>query len=198
MDRLLWGCAHDGSQRVRSASKGDMMGTSGKEVFFDSDSLIVSKTNLKGHLTYMNDVFLDIAGYQAEELVGKPHNVIRHPDMPRCVFKLLWDEVQRGREVFAYVVNITKSGDYYWVIAHVTPSFGLDGSIVGYHSTRRVPNPKTVRDTIIPLYRELSAIETSHSSRKEGLEASYEKLLSILAEKDLGYDEFVAHLMLAA
>jgi PAS domain S-box-containing protein len=174
------------------------MGTTGKEVFFDKDSLIVSKTNLKGHLTYMNDVFLDIAGYQAEELVGKPHNIIRHPDMPRCVFKLLWDEVQQGKEVFAYVVNITKSEDYYWVIAHVTPSFGLDGSIVGYHSTRRVPNPKTVRDIIIPLYRELSAIETSYSSRKEGLEASYKKLLAILAEKDLGYDEFVSHLMLAA
>lgn len=90
--------------------KGDEMETTSKEVFFDRDSLIVSKTNLKGHLTYMNDVFLDVAGYREQELVGKPHNVIRHPDMPRCVFKLLWDQLQQGKEVFAYVVNLTKAG----------------------------------------------------------------------------------------
>jgi len=170
----------------------------GQEVFFDKDSLIVSKTNLKGHLTYMNDVFLDIAGYTEQEVVGKPHNIIRHPDMPRCVFKLLWDELQLGNEIFAYVVNTTKSGDFYWVVAHVTPSRAEDGSIIGYHSTRRVPNATVVRDTIIPLYKELSGIESSHESRKDGLEASYQKLLDVLAEKKLGYDEFVAHLMKAA
>lgn len=174
------------------------MQTTSQEVFFNKDSLIVSKTNLKGHLTYMNDVFLDIAGYCEQELVGKPHNAIRHPDMPRCVFKLLWDQLQLGNEVFAYVVNLTKSGDYYWVVAHVTPSRGADGSIVGYHSTRRVPDTKVVRDTIIPLYKELSRIESSHESRKAGLEASYQKLLDVLAEKNLGYDEFVAQLMHAA
>ncbi|WOF75219.1 PAS domain-containing protein [Parvibaculaceae bacterium PLY_AMNH_Bact1] len=174
------------------------MGTASKEVFFDRDSLIVSKTNLKGHLTYMNDVFLDVAGYREQELVGKPHNVIRHPDMPRCVFKLLWDRLQQGNEVFAYVVNVTKSGDYYWVVAHVTPSFDADGNIIGYHSTRRVPNADVVKDTIIPLYKDLIKIEKSHESRKAGLEASYQNLLDVLAEKKLGYDEFVAHLMQAA
>lgn len=174
------------------------METTSKEVFFDRDSLIVSKTNLKGHLTYMNDVFLDVAGYREQELVGKPHNVIRHPDMPRCVFKLLWDHLQQGKEVFAYVVNLTKSGDYYWVVAHVTPSFDADGAIIGYHSTRRVPNADVVKQTIIPLYKDLIEIEQSHESRKAGLAASYQKLLDVLAEKELGYDEFVAHLMLAA
>lgn len=172
--------------------------STGKEVFFDKDELIVSKTNLKGHLTYMNDVFLDIAGYKESEVMGKPHNVIRHPDMPRCVFKLLWDKVQSGSEVFAYVVNQTKNGDYYWVVAHVTPSRGPDGSIVGYHSTRRVPNPRTVSDIIIPLYRELGSIEQSHKSSKDGLEASFQKLVSILEEKQLDYEEFVAELMKAA
>tara|TARA_R110002094_G_scaffold26046_1_gene38311 strand:- start:247 stop:771 length:525 start_codon:yes stop_codon:yes gene_type:complete len=174
------------------------METASKEVFFDKDSLIVSKTNLKGHLTYMNDVFLDVAGYREQELVGKPHNVIRHPDMPRCVFKLLWDQLQQGNEVFAYVVNLTKNGDYYWVVAHVTPSFDSDGNIIGYHSTRRVPNVDVVKETIIPLYRELIKVEQSQESRKAGLEASYQNLLDVLAEKNLGYDEFVAHLMQAA
>lgn len=177
---------------------GVKMLSSGQEVFFDKNDLIVSKTNLKGHLTYMNDVFLDIAGYKESEVIGKPHNVIRHPDMPRCVFKLLWDKVQSGSEVFAYVVNATKNGDYYWVVAHVTPSYGADGKIVGYHSTRRVPNPKTISDVIIPLYKELGAIEQGHRSSKDGLAASYQKLLDILEEKELEYEEFVADLMKAA
>ena len=172
--------------------------SSGKEVFFDKDDLIVSKTNLKGHLTYMNDIFLEIAGYKESEVIGKPHNVIRHPDMPRCVFKLLWDKIQSGNEVFAYVVNTTKNGDYYWVVAHVTPSYGSDGSIVGYHSTRRVPNASTIREIIMPLYRELGAIEASHRSSKEGLAASFDRLVSILEEKELEYEEFVADLMKAA
>lgn len=174
------------------------METPGNEVFFDKNSLIVSKTNLKGHLTYMNDVFLDVAGYREQELVGKPHNVIRHPDMPRCVFKLLWDQLQQGNEVFAYVVNLTKGGDYYWVLAHATPSYDADGTIIGYHSTRRVPDAGVVKDTIIPLYRDLIRIEQSHESRKAGLEASHQKLLEILADQEIGYDEFVAHLMQAA
>jgi PAS domain S-box-containing protein len=172
--------------------------SSGKEVFFDKNDLIVSKTNLKGHLTYMNDVFLDIAGYRESEVMGKPHSVIRHPDMPRCVFKLLWDKVQSGSEVFAYVVNTTKSGDYYWVVAHVTPSYDDDGSVVGYHSTRRVPNANTIRNTIIPLYTELAQIENSHRNSKEGLAASFQRLVTILEEKDLEYEEFVADLMKAA
>ncbi|MEQ9520550.1 MAG: PAS domain-containing protein [Parvibaculum sp.] len=172
--------------------------SSGKEIFFGHDELIVSKTNLKGHLTYMNDVFLRVAGYSEAEVIGKPHNVIRHPDMPRAVFKLLWDKIQTGSEVFAYVVNTTKSLDYYWVVAHVTPSYGSDGKIVGYHSTRRLPNPSTVKNKIIPLYKELLAIEASNRNGKDGLSASFDHLLGILAKEELEYEEFIANLMKAA
>ena len=101
--------------------------------------------------------------------------------------------MQQGNEVFAYVVNLTKNGDYYWVVAHVTPSFDSDGNIIGYHSTRRVPNVDVVKETIIPLYRELIKVEQSQESRKAGLEASYQNLLDVLAEKNLGYDEFDLH-----
>ncbi len=170
----------------------------GREVFFDKDDLIVSKTNLKGHITYANDIFLDIAGYTEAEVIGKPHNMIRHPEMPRCVFKLLWDTVQAGTEIFAYVVNMAKNGDHYWVLAHVTPSYGAKGSIVGYHSTRRVPNPQTIQKIIQPLYRDLSRIEQDRSNRKDGMAASHQKLLDILAEKNIQYDEFVADLARAA
>jgi len=170
----------------------------GREVFFDRDDLIVSKTNLKGHLTYANDIFCDIAGYTEADVIGQPHNMIRHPDMPRCVFKLLWDTIQAGTELFAYVVNMAKNGDHYWVLAHVTPSYDTNGSIIGYHSTRRVPNPQTIQNIVAPLYRDLVQIENGHANRKDGMEASHQKLVDILAEKNIRYDEFVADLAKAA
>ncbi len=170
----------------------------GREVFFDKDDLIVSKTNLKGHITYANKTFLEIADYTEAEVIGQPHNLIRHPDMPRCVFKLLWDTVQAGTEIFAYVVNMTKHGDHYWVLAHVTPSYDPKGGIVGYHSTRRVPNPRTIQDIIVPLYRDLVQIEEGHTNRKDGMDASYRRLVEILAERNVPYDEFVADLAKAA
>ena len=120
----------------------------GREVFFDRTDLIVSKTNLKGHITYANKTFMDVSDYTEAEVIGNPHNMIRHPDMPRCVFKLLWETIASGTEIFAYVVNLTKHGDHYWVIAHVTPSFDASGAIVGYHSTRRVPNAETVKSVV--------------------------------------------------
>lgn len=175
-----------------------MIKPTGNEVFFDQDDLIVSKTNLKGHITYANDTFLKVAGYTEAEVMGQPHNLIRHPDMPRCVFKLLWDTLQAGTEIFAYVVNLTKCGDHYWVLAHVTPSYDQNGGIVGYHSTRRVPNPQTVQNIIVPLYRDLVQIEESHINRKEGMEASFQKVLEVLADKNVPYDEFVADLAKAA
>ncbi|MBL4748162.1 MAG: PAS domain-containing protein [Magnetovibrio sp.] len=171
---------------------------SGKEVFFDENDLIVSKTNLKGHITYANKIFIDIAGYTEDEVLGQPHNMVRHPDMPRCVFKLLWDTVIQGTEIFAYVVNVTKTGDYYWVLAHVTASYDLGGTISGYHSTRRMPNPRIIQDTIIPLYRTLCEIENNEPNKKIGLQKSYDHLLSILKDEGIDYDEFVASLMLAA
>lgn len=161
----------------------------GVEVFFDSNDIIVSKTNIQGHLTYANDVFLDIAGYTEAEVLGKPHNIIRHPHMPRCIFKALWETIKSGNEIFAYVMNRTKSGDHYWVLAHVTPSFNTSGEIVGFHSNRRVPNRDSLEHTIIPLYQKLLQIETS-KGRKEGLDASCAHLNSLFTEQDISINEF--------
>ena len=85
----------------------------GKERFFADDELIVSKTDLKGRITYANNLFLEIADYSEKEVLGQPHSLIRHPDMPRSIFKLLWDTIQGGSEIFAYVINGTKFGDHY-------------------------------------------------------------------------------------
>lgn len=161
-----------------------------KEVFFGKDEIIVSKTDLKGHLTYVNRTFLTISGYVEEELLGQPHSLIRHPSMPRCVFRLLWTYLQSGKEIFAYVKNMTKSGDYYWVLAHATPSITLSGETVGYHSSRRLPERRAI-DTIVPLYRALKATEDTEPDRRAGLDKSEKQLRDLLQEKNTSYDEFI-------
>ena len=158
---------------------------------FEPHEIIVSKTDLKGHLTYANRTFMAISDFDESELMGQPHSMIRHPDMPRCVFKLLWETIQNRKEIFAYVKNMTKTGDHYWVLAHVTPSLGTSGEILGYHSSRRVPGRRQLDGTIIPLYRELCSIEGRETDRKKGLERSFERLQALLREKGMAYDQFV-------
>lgn len=170
---------------------------SGNEVSFGNDEIIVSKTNLKGHITYCNDVFLRVSGYTEKELLGQPHSIIRHPDMPRSVFKLLWDTLAAGSEIFAYVNNRTKKGDNYWVLAHVTPSWDVHRNIIGYHSNRRVPDRALVEQKIAPLYASLLAEEKGHANRKTGMQVAYQSLVQVLADAGMEYDEFIATLRAA-
>ena len=162
----------------------------GNERRFDEKSIIVSKTDLKGRLTYVNDVFCQVGLYTTAELIGQPHSIVRHPDMPRCVFKLLWDTLQAGHEIFAYVKNMAKNGDHYWVLAHVTPTFGPAGRITGYHSNRRTARREAVAE-IEPLYRTLLAEEAKHAGKREQVEASTKVLHGVLAGLGVPYDEFV-------
>ncbi len=166
----------------------------GVERFFEDNEIIVSKTDLKGRMTYCNDVFLRLADYSEKDCLGQPHSMIRHPEMPRCVFGLLWNTIQDGREIFAYVVNRSKNGDHYWVNAHVTPSRDGSGNIIGFHSNRRVPDRNILEDKIIPLYKDLLAEEKKASNRKAGLQASTEMFTNMLKKHGLEYDEFIATL----
>ncbi|WP_341915655.1 PAS domain-containing protein [Ferrovibrio terrae] len=156
---------------------------------FGEDEIIVSKTDLKGRILYANDVFCRVGMYAEHELVGQPHSILRHPDMPRCVFQLLWEEISQGREVFAYVKNMAKNGDFYWVLAHVTPSFNAQGRIEGYHSNRRKPERIAI-ERVAPLYQQLLAEEAKHADRKQGQAAGYALLQRLLAERGLSYEEF--------
>ncbi len=115
--------------------------------------------------------------------------------MPRCIFKLLWDVIQDGREIFAYVVNRSANGDHYWVLAHVTPSKDSQGNVIGFHSNRRVPDRKILENTIIPLYGQLLAEENKHANSKDGMEASMAMVTNLLAESGKEYDEFIAGLI---
>ena len=160
----------------------------GVERHFGKDEIIVTKTDPKGKIIYGNEVFMRLAGYSEDEVIGKPHNIIRHPAMPRCVFKLLWDTIGSGKEIFAYVINLAKTGDHYWVLAHVTPTFGPDGRIQSYHSSRRCPSRDAIAK-IEPVYKTLCGIEISHQNPQDGMDASFKALLSTLGSTP--YEEFV-------
>jgi len=162
------------------------------ELVMRDEDFIVSKTDTKGRITYANQVFIEFSGFAESEFIGKQHNVIRHPDMPRAVFKLLWDHIQSGKEIFAYVKNICKDGSYYWVIANVTPSVDDGGREVGYYSVRRKPNPKAIR-VISDLYRQMLAIEQQAGAR-DAIDASTRHLQGLLDEKAMTYEQFILDL----
>jgi len=167
------------------------MNLTGRELYFEPHEVIVSKTNLKGKITYANETFAQIAEIKRKDAIGKPHNFIRHPHMPKCIFKLLWDAISEGQEVFAYVLNRSTKGNEYWVFAHVTPSFDQSNKIIGYHSSRRVPNRQIVDTVIKPLYQELLKIEQSAASKKSGLENSYKTLQDTIQASGKKYNHFI-------
>jgi PAS domain S-box-containing protein len=162
----------------------------GLERAFAEDEIIVSKTDLKGRLTYVNDVFVRVSAFDEEALIGRPHNVIRHPDMPRALFRLLWETLEARRELFAYIVNLAADGAHYWVLAHVTPTLGASGQAVGYHSNRRTASREAL-DRVVPLYQELLQVERANGGAQQSTAASVQRLNDRLEEWGLSYDEWV-------
>ncbi|MBE9525416.1 MAG: PAS domain-containing protein [Proteobacteria bacterium] len=160
-----------------------------KELVMRESDFIVSKTDAKGRLTYANRIFIEFSKYSEEELLGKQHNIIRHPDMPRGVFKLLWDTLSQGKEIFAYVKNMSKDGSFYWVIANVTPSYDLQGKLIGYYSVRRKPKPESIA-IVEELYKSMLVVERSTGS-KNAAEASLKLVSDLLVDKGVTYEEFI-------
>lgn len=162
----------------------------GVERDFGPEEIIVSKTDRRGVITYANEVFVRVAGYPEDRILGSPHNLIRHPDMPRAVFQLMWDVIGSGSELFAYVVNLAADGGHYWVLAHVTPTRAHDGRIVGFHSNRRWVPPAT-RRTVADLYRGIRAAEAAVAGTKDAVAAGTAALAVELERRGTGYDELV-------
>jgi PAS domain S-box-containing protein len=160
-----------------------------KEIFFQEKDLIVSMTDAKGTIIYANDVFCKIAGYSREELLGQPHNIVRHSSMPRVVFKLLWETVLSGKSITAFVKNKTKDGDYYWVRAYVAPIVE-DGKIVSITSYRR-PISEFIKKEISKVYGVLLEHERTHT-----LGETMEFFLTFLKERALSYEQFIDRLAL--
>ncbi|RLA73035.1 MAG: histidine kinase [Epsilonproteobacteria bacterium] len=149
-----------------------------EEIKLDSKRYLVSETDLKGIITYGNDYFMEIAGYSEEEIIGASHNIIRHPDMPKIVFKLLWDTIQKGNNINAVVKNLSKDGRYYWVFTEfkIRRENGT-GKIVGYLASRKAVS-KHVVDVLSELYKTLVEKE-----KEGGMEVSLEYLNAFLKEK---------------
>lgn len=154
---------------------------------------LVSKTDTNGKIIYCNEEFIKISGYTEKELLGKPHNIVRHPDMPKTIFKYLWQRVSKGNEVNAYVKNLAKDGSYYWVFANVAPSFSNDGKrIIAYNSVRRKPNKEGL-SFIKDFYQELKreeqkGLDTSMQWFKEYFEkqrSKYENAILCLQESTM-------------
>jgi len=139
--------------------------------------LIVSKSDAEGNITYTNPIFMKISGYSQGDLLDKPHTILRHPDMPKVIFKYLWENIKEGKDVIAYVKNLCKDGSFYWVIATVKMAKNPDGSFRNYLSTRKKITD-SAKATITPLYEKLLEIEKS-----DGVEASEKALNDFLTEK---------------
>lgn len=156
------------------------------------DSIIVSKTDLKGRITYANRTFMTLSEYSIEDLINIQHNIIRHPDMPRAVFKLLWSTLKQGNEFFGFVKNMCANGDCYWVFANVTIDYDLNGKPRGYYSVRRQPSDKSVA-IISNIYEEMLAIEKK-AGTQSGMDKSLAYLNEFLAGNGISYNDYILDL----
>jgi PAS domain S-box-containing protein len=147
------------------------------------EDFIVSKTDISGRITYANRIFMQIAGFPESQLLGLQHNIIRHPDMPRGVFRFLWNTLKAGDEFLGFVKNICADGGYYWVFANITPDFDGNGKLQGYYSVRRNP-PRSALKAIIPIYQEMLSIE-KNSSVKEAPDKSLAYLFDVVNQSGL-------------
>ncbi len=142
---------HDGSSNDREVKN--------EEIPFPEGKLIVSRTDKAGNITHCNKAFVEMSGFTEEELIGQPHHILRHPDMPAAAFANLWETVENKTKWSGYVKNLTKDGRFYWVYAVVVPNI-RNGEVVGYASVRRKPSRNKVTECT-ELYKSMKAEEVT-------------------------------------
>jgi len=159
-----------------------------EEIKLDPRRYIVSETDENGIITYCNDYFVEVSGYSREELIGKAHNIVRHPDMPKIIFKLLWKTIESGQNINAVVKNLAKDGRYYWIFTEFEIRKDTDtGKVIGYHASRKAVS-KHIVEIISDLYAKVLSVEKLH-----GVDASEKELETLL--KDKGDDMNLSNLM---
>lgn len=158
-----------------------------KEVFIEPDKVIMSKTNSKGVIQYANDYFIEISSYTTNDLLGKPHNIVRHPDMPKVIFKIMWKKLHKGENLYTIVKNLTKEGNFYWVVTSFETTFKPNGEILA-HYARRKAIPQKVKDTAESIYSIILKIE------KHDPELAEITFHEILKDYNLTYDDFFLEL----
>jgi len=139
-----------------------------------SVDLIVSKADIEGNITYVNPIFIKISGYTQGELFEKPHSILRHPDMPKVIFKYLWKNLHEGKDVVAYVKNLCKDGSFYWVLATVKTAKNPNGSFRNYMSTRKCITQEA-KESIGALYAKL--LEAQESGGEESSQELFNDFL---------------------
>lgn len=128
------------------------------EIILDPTKVIMSKTDYKGVIQYGNDYFIEVSKYEIYEMMGKPHNMIRHPDMPKVVFKFMWERLHKGENLYAIIKNLAKDGSYYWVMTTFETVYDEDGFIAS-HFARRKAVPRKAKETFENLYKKIRTIE---------------------------------------
>ena len=159
-----------------------------EEIELNPYKTIMSKTNQKGIIEYANDYFMEISGYKEWELMGQAHNILRHPDMPKVVFKILWDYLNMAKPIIAIVKNLAKDGRYYWVIADFKTRIDSEGNIT--HYARRKAVPENAKQKINTIYNNILEIENN-----AGLEASEAYFNGMLEDAGLTYEQFILNLI---
>ncbi len=156
-----------------------------EEIIIPDDQVLISVTDPKGNIIEANDIFIIVSGYSEDELVGSSHNIIRHPDMPKIMFKIVWDHIMDKENVMAVVKNLAKDGKYYWVVTDFVTRVDADRNIINYTAYRRPVHDK-VKQAVIPLYKALCAIEDV-----AGMNAAEKFLNDYFEERDLNYDDMI-------
>lgn len=160
-----------------------------EEIKVPADDVLISVTDPDGIIVDANDIFVKISGYTKEELVGANHNLIRHPDMPRAMFNVVWGHIKNSENIMAVVKNLSKDGRYYWVITDFVTEVDADRNVVKYTAYRRAPKPGILK-TIIPMYKALLAIEEF-----AGMAAAEHFLTDFLERRQESYDDFIESLI---
>ena len=161
-----------------------------REVVWDKTKTIISTTDKYGTITDVNQTFIDVCGYSADELLGKPHNIIRHPDMPKVVFKILWENLKGHNNFHAIIKNLSKSGRYYWVITNFEIIRNEQDEITAFVSHRKALPKALISEHIAPLYERLLKIEKAN-----GLEVSERYFNGFLEDRKTTYDAFIRQLL---
>jgi len=158
----------------------------GRERTLLASEIISTRTDQRGLLTFMNRAFTEVTGFTRDEALGRPHNLIRHPDVPRALYFVLWDTIKSGEPFFAVTKNRCKNGDYYWTLGMFQPDMS-EGHITGYRSTRKGLGDPTLKAEFDELYLTVRAAERS-VPRPEQVETGYKALKRQLKKR--GYPDY--------
>ena len=162
---------------------------SDREQEWDASKVLLSKTDSKGNILYANESFIDVCGYDDFELMDKNHNILRHPDMPKVIYKLMWQDLSKGGSFYTILKNMAKTGRYYWVANDIKTVVDGNGNF-SYTGQQKAVNHELISKTIEPLYKKLLQIENA-----SGLQSSENYLTGFLEERNRTYCQFIDDLI---